>query len=190
MRFYRLHDTKLYNWILQTNEADRSFLASEYFSYDYSRNSYYCPKTVLTLLQNLKTNNTLFLQRYRQVSTHSNIEPLAFSHKKMKRLLQKGILCAKSETGLVVLFKDRDSLFDTGVFCEDAKEFIYCKDGTDTFALSKSLKKTDTCLVDAVFSTSFCLQLGYETPHPKKRICLMQQIKNLFNAIKPQLIRA
>lgn len=187
--FYRLHDTKLYNTILELNKNDLSFLQSSYFSYDYSRNSYYCPKTVLTFLEQLRADEILNLSGFEQVGADTNIQPLAFSHKKMQPLLQQEILAAKNESGYIIIFKKEDPLFTSGIFEPKQQGFLYLDKGLDRFALSQSLTKEQIFLLDTQLNTEFSIELGYKLREEKKGFCIFVFIKELFKALSPQTIR-
>jgi hypothetical protein len=181
LRFYRFYDTPLYNFIIETIENDGSFLQSEYFSFDYSRNSYYCPKQTLQALHNLQELQKTFLSGYKKVSLYTNLEPLALPHFAMASLHQNGLFAAKTDAGTIVLFSQNDALFQSGVFSEEEGGYLYFTFSGDRYALSKSLGIQDKEKFDRVFGTNFAHgYTGAGTKPKSTKPSFFERVKRLF----------
>jgi|GEM_PF-6245813 len=180
LRFYRFYDTTLYNFIIETIENDGSFLQSEYFSFDYSRNGYYCPKQTLYALQQLKDTQKILPNEYKKVSLQTNLEPLALPHFAMKLLHENGLFAVKTDAGVIVIFTQNDALFQSGIFREEEGGFAYAKQNGDSYALSKSLSTQDKMRIDTVFGTNFSQCFTGADTKKRVKVTFFERFKMLF----------
>ena len=189
LRFFRIYDTKLYNDIIEMMRIEQSFLESIYFSYDYSRNSHYCPKEVLSGLQQLRLDQGLQeLQCYKSVPLEGNMEALAFPHRYLQVLLSEGIIAAKANENIIVIFKDSDFIFLSGIFDGESAEFYYFEDKKDRYALSKSLSISQIATVDIVFDTDFLSKFVHKSctknTKGKKKFDIIKFLKEILSRFK------
>jgi len=190
LRFFRIYDTKLYNDIVSMIETDESFLESIYFSYDYSRNSYYCPQRVLRGLEKLKQRQNLQeLRCYPKVSLHSNLEALAFPHKYLQTLFQDEIIVAKADDSVIVIFKDSDPIFASGIFDDDSMEFHYFVDKKDRYAISQSLSISQIQTIDTIFDTDFSSRFIKSEKKEEKKLYIAEILRQFLQRFKRPLVQ-